>query len=235
MNHESVAQYYDQVYYKDISSYGAASAHHRRLTRKLAVRGKALLDVACGAGAWLQAASEAGARVSGIDLADKAVARAKELLPEADVRLGPAERLPWDDQSFDMVTCFGSLEHFLEPDVALREMKRVLKPEAHAVLLVPNADFLTRRLGLYKGTEQAQVVEVIRSIREWEALFRSCGLDPFERWKDLHMLSWDWIKRGPRMGWPRRGLQAIALCAWPLRWQYQVYFRCRHAPVDGSP
>ncbi|HEU4342883.1 MAG TPA: hypothetical protein VFU31_15085 [Candidatus Binatia bacterium] len=105
-------------------------------------------------------------------------------------------------------------------------MIRAAKPNAGFLLLVPNADFPPRRLGLYSGTEQAAVREEVRSLEGWQTLFQSAGLKVVDRWRDLHVVSVAWITRGPWYGWPVRGAQALALPLWPLSWQYQVYHLC---------
>ena len=76
-------------------------------------------------------------------------------------------------------------------------MKRVAKPDAKFLLLVPNAGFLPRRLGLYGGTEQASVREEMLSLQQWQSLFDTRGLTGEHRWRDLHVLSLAWIFRGP--------------------------------------
>jgi SAM-dependent methyltransferase len=58
------------------------------------------------------------------------------------VKLGPAEALPFEDASFDLVTGLDVVEH-LDDDVAgLSEMRRVLRPGGRAVLFVPAFMFL---------------------------------------------------------------------------------------------
>src|SRR5947209_1988879 len=65
--------------------------------------GTRLLDVGCGAGLALQLAAKRGAAVTGIDAAAGLLAVARERLPEADLRQGDIEELPYDDSSFDAV------------------------------------------------------------------------------------------------------------------------------------
>jgi len=222
----SIQDYYDNVYYG-----GAVSreipAHYRRLALRFQPwPGKKLLDVACGVGLWLRAAADLGAIPAGIDISPVALDVCKASLPTAELLCAPAERLPFTDGRFDFISCLGALEHFLEPETALREMIRVAKPKAMFLLLVPNAGFLTRRLGLYSGTQQAAVHEEVRSLWEWHELFASAGLSVIARWKDLHVLSLSWIAHGPWYLWPLRAAQALALTVWPLSWQYQVYHLC---------
>jgi SAM-dependent methyltransferase len=64
--------------------------------------GTRLLDVGCGSGELCTQAAARGATVSGIDAAEGMVEIARRRLPGADLRVGPMERLPWDDASFDV-------------------------------------------------------------------------------------------------------------------------------------
>jgi SAM-dependent methyltransferase len=88
--------------------------------------GDRLLDLACGSGFALELATLRGATVTGIDAAARLVAVARMRLPEADLRVGDMQALPWEDDSFDVVTSFrgiwGTTPH------ALAEARRVLVP-----------------------------------------------------------------------------------------------------------
>lgn len=221
--HEEIKSFYDTVYYKNASATVSASNHLRALAGRFVSPGQQVLDVACGTGNWLLAATEKGAQPSGIDLSTRAIDICRQNIPEGEFHAGPGESLPFEDGRFDLITCLGSLEHFLDPVAAVKEMVRVSKDDARFIILVPNADFLTRRLGLYQGTYQTAAREEVRTLHEWDNIFRSGGLQTIKRWKDLHVLSWSWIANG---GWkhvPQRALQALVLAFWPLRWQYQVY------------
>jgi SAM-dependent methyltransferase len=227
-NHTVVRRYYNERYYHVTAPAAKATSHLRRLASRLGVRpGQSLLDVACGSGVWLLAAHLAGMKVAGIDISNKAVEAARKTVPGADIRCGVAEKLPWEDKTFDVVTCLGSLEHFVDKKRALSEMNRIAKTDAQILILVPNAGFLTRRLGLFTGTEQAAVIEEVKTLSEWNAFFEACGLRVVERWRDLHVLSKEWIMKGPWYLWPFRIVQALLLAVWPLSWQYQVYHLCR--------
>ncbi len=216
--------FYDTVYHRPDSAPQHPSRHVRRLARQLQTSpAQRVLDVACGTGGFLAACTAHGNHVAGVDISDTAIDVCKARLPDGEFHACPAEQLPFADQQFDVVTCLGSLEHFLDPVAALREMVRVAKPRAQFVILVPNKDFLTRKLGLYGGTYQVDAMEVVRSLEEWDALFREAGLTVRKRWKDTHVLSRSWIMTSGLLAAPLRAAQALALLAWPLRWQYQVY------------
>lgn len=226
-NLEEMKSFYDGVYYANADKPLQGNAHLERLCSKISVNAsEKVLDVACGLGEWLHVCHGRGAQVAGVDLAEKAIEYCNKHMPAGEFHAGPAELLPFPDSTFDVVSCLGSLEHFVEPVISLREMARVAKEDARILILVPNADFLTRKLGLFGGTNQKDAKEVVRTLAEWEALFQEAGLNVTARWKDLHVLSWQWISLNGWLAAPLRALQALLLPVWPLRWQYQVYFLC---------
>ena len=145
LNENEIRRYYDNVYHRDVSIMRGSSLHFRRLAKRLGPgKGKQLLDVGCGGGQWLMAAAQFGANPVGIDISQVAIDACRQVLPHAELHCGPAESLPFKDKRFDVISCFGSLEHFLDPKCALREMVRVAKPTANVLLCVPNENFLTR-------------------------------------------------------------------------------------------
>lgn len=105
-----------------------------RLVRFAGVKaGQTVLDVGCGTGVAALTARRLGAKVTGLDLTPELLARAKENSAVAgfeDVawREGDAEDLPYDDASFDVVLSqFGHM-FAPRPQVAMKEMLRVLRP-----------------------------------------------------------------------------------------------------------
>ena len=222
--HKKIKQFYDNIYYKGANTKNTPSRHHLQLAEKLQVKNSSyVLDVACGLGQFLAACSQRGAKIAGVDLSEQAISLCKITLPEGTFHACSAERLPFDNDEFDLVTCLGSLEHFIDPKSAIKEMIRVAKADASFVILVPNKDFLTRKLKLYSGTYQVDAKEDVRTLDEWNTLFESAGLQVHSRWKDLHVLSWNWISTGHWYAAPIRAAQAVALTIWPLKWQYQVF------------
>lgn len=225
--HKEIADFYNNCYYAGKNGSARLSRHLSRLAKKIRISpNDKVLDVACGSGEWLGVCTSLGAKPFGIDISSKAIELCQQSFPEGDFRCGPAETLPYPDNSFDVVTCLGSLEHFLDQNHALAEMTRVAKPDARILILVPNSGFLTYRMGIYSGTNQQAARETIRSLSEWGKMISGSGLSVQARWKDLHVLSRAWIFRKPLTAIPARLLQAISLALWPLNWQYQVYHLC---------
>jgi SAM-dependent methyltransferase len=91
-------------------------------------RGTTLLDVGTGPGTLVGSALQRGAEVCAVDLTEAMVAAARRRFPEADVRVANARELPFGDASFDAVTFGFCLHHMSEPDRALAEARRVLRP-----------------------------------------------------------------------------------------------------------
>jgi ubiquinone/menaquinone biosynthesis C-methylase UbiE len=225
---EKIRHFYDSIYYQDLRRQSGPSRHFKNLSAKMNVgSGMRVLDVACGSGQWLEACTLKGAVVHGVDISLKAISDCRLRMPEGQFFSGPAESLPFGDQTFDLITCLGALEHFVDPKRALQEISRVSKPDAKILLLVPNADFLTRKLGLFSGTYQVDAKEEVLTLNQWKALFESQGLIVRKRWRDLHVLSRTWICRGHLPAVALRFFQALVLTVWPLQWQYQVYHLCQ--------
>jgi SAM-dependent methyltransferase len=95
-----------------------------------------VLDVGCGAGAFLRLVSDRGVQPSGIDASEALIGFARARLPEADLRVGEMEDLPWEDDHFDLVAGFNSFFFANDMVAALREAGRVAKPGAPVVIQV---------------------------------------------------------------------------------------------------
>ena len=88
--------------------------------------GTSVLDVGCGSGFALRLAAERGAAVAGLDASHALLAIARARTPEADLRLGDMNALPWGDDTFDVVTSFNSI--WAGGEQAVSEAARVLRP-----------------------------------------------------------------------------------------------------------
>lgn len=96
--------------------------------------GHRLLDLACGSGLAIELARVRGATCSGIDAAGRLVAVARDRTPDADIRVGDMEALPWEDTSFDIVTSFRGV--WGTTPGAVDEAHRVLVPGGRLALTV---------------------------------------------------------------------------------------------------
>jgi SAM-dependent methyltransferase len=93
-----------------------------------------VLDAGCGSGRTLDDLARYGS-VSGMELNPLGVAAAGARGHE--VKEGRVEAIPYDDASFDLVTCLDVIEHTDDDVVSLRELRRVARPGARLVVTVP--------------------------------------------------------------------------------------------------
>jgi SAM-dependent methyltransferase len=98
--------------------------------------GQRVLDIGCGTGVFLRLVAERGAVPFGLDASEALLEIARERVPEADLRLGDMELLPYEDETFDLVTGFNSFFFAADLVAALREAGRVAKPGAPVVIQV---------------------------------------------------------------------------------------------------
>jgi SAM-dependent methyltransferase len=85
-----------------------------------------VLDIATGPGYAAERAAARGAHPIGIDIAEGMLALARRRQPELDFRWADAERLPFEDASFDAVVGGFVLNHLPDPERAMQESVRVL-------------------------------------------------------------------------------------------------------------
>lgn len=190
--------------------------------------GSSLLDVSCGSGFLLEAAGTRGLAVFGVDISDEAVRLARRVAPKAGLAVSAGEQLAFRDGAFHTVTCLGSLEHFLDMDRGLEEIRRVAKPGGRCLIMVPNRRFAGWWLLGQTGTAQQDVQEQLLTLGEWRTLFARHGFTVLDVRPDL----WHADKWRLRWGGGARALvvAALAALAWrliPLTFQYQFVFLLR--------
>jgi len=91
-------------------------------------RGQTLLEIGCGPGIFMKMFWEMGFDVTGLDSAPDMLGAARRRLgPHASYHLGRAEHLPFTDNEFDYASLLTVLEFCEDPQLALREARRVAK------------------------------------------------------------------------------------------------------------
>jgi SAM-dependent methyltransferase len=96
--------------------------------------GDRVLDVACGSGLAIELARLRGAVCSGIDASKRLVAVARDRNPDSDIRVGDMQALPWDDETFDVVTSFRGI--WGTAPAAVTDAHRVLVPGGRLAMTV---------------------------------------------------------------------------------------------------
>ena len=102
------------------------------------VQGLSLIDVACGTGIVARVGRERlgpSARIVGVDVAPPMLALARSIDATIDFREGNASALPvGEDESYSLLTCHQGLQFFPDKAAAVREMRRVLAPNARVAI-----------------------------------------------------------------------------------------------------
>lgn len=142
-----IAARYDFI--NDVQSLGLHRCWKRRLVRLAAVRpGERALDLCCGTGDLAFALAEAGACVMGLDFSEEmlhvAAAKSRRLAqskqtptvkPEVQFIQGDAQRTPFAENTFDVVTIGYGLRNLADLNAGIREMLRITKPGGRLLAL----------------------------------------------------------------------------------------------------
>ncbi len=140
--------------YKGMGMNGGIARWYAELTRKsldefkaLALRtsaelpaGSSVLEVAPGPGYFaIELARLGDYQIAGLDISETFVeiarANAAQARVQIDFRRGNAAKMPFDDETFDFLFCRAAFKNFSEPDSAMAEIYRVLKPGGRALII----------------------------------------------------------------------------------------------------
>jgi ubiquinone/menaquinone biosynthesis C-methylase UbiE len=141
------------------------------------------LDLGCGVGHTLRRIAARVRLAVGADATSGMLDGARTLLARAGARnvtlvVTPAERLPFLDGSFDIVTCRLAAHHFADAGAAFREVRRVLRPGGRFVLsdnYAPDDEMLDRFINTLETVRDPSHVRA-HTIGAWRELLEQTGL-----------------------------------------------------------
>jgi SAM-dependent methyltransferase/glycosyltransferase involved in cell wall biosynthesis len=135
---------------------------HRYLLACRLVLGKSVLDIASGEGYGSKMLAGFAKSVVGVDISEEAVAHAQQkyIGENLSFKVGSCAAIPFDQDSFDVVISFETIEHHNEHQQMLREIKRVLKPNGLLFISSPDKEYYSDVRG-YKN--EFHVKELYRS------------------------------------------------------------------------
>jgi SAM-dependent methyltransferase len=130
-------------FFDDLDQYHFEKLHHLlRLVDFDGWRGRQVLEVGCGAGVDLARFARGGAVVTGVDLAESAIALARANFEQQGLdgrfEIANGERLPFAADTFDLVYAHGVVQYTADPQRLVDECRRVLKPGGRAIFQVYN-------------------------------------------------------------------------------------------------
>ena len=130
-------------FFDDLDQYHFEKLHHLlRLVAFDGYRGRSVLEVGCGAGVDLARFAKGGAQVTGVDLSSSAIDLARANFAQQGLEgrfdVADGERLPFPNNSFDLVFAHGVVQYTANPRQLVEECHRVLKPGGDAVFQVYN-------------------------------------------------------------------------------------------------
>jgi 2-polyprenyl-3-methyl-5-hydroxy-6-metoxy-1,4-benzoquinol methylase len=142
-----LAGYYASYYHAENLAFGELTdARYRQLLRSFERHRQLgrILDVGCGSGQFLKAASAQGWAAYGTEIASGTF----EQLSALGIRYheGELHEANFDAGSFDVVYCSEVIEHVLDPRLLLHEIHRIVRNGGLVYLTTPNYNSLTRRL-----------------------------------------------------------------------------------------
>ncbi len=102
-----------------------------------------VLDVGCGEGFTLARLKKEGIgkKLEGIESEDASISLGKKIHPDVIIKKGSIYKLPYKDNSFDLVLCTEVLEHLKKPKEGLKQLIRV--SNQYVLLTVPNEPYFT--------------------------------------------------------------------------------------------
>ncbi len=119
------------------------------------LKGKKVLDIACGTGVLTEQFVRMGADVTAIDLTAKAVELTKKRLDlyhlKAEVLQADAQEMPFADNTFDYVCAWGCLMHMPQTEKAIAEIHRVLKPGGKTLAMMYHSNSVHLRYCIQLG------------------------------------------------------------------------------------
>lgn len=108
-----------------------------------------ILDLGCGTGTLIQRLLHLAPEkvIVGLDPSAEMLSIARQKLPQfVELQLGSADRIPFPNESFDLIISTNAFHYFRNPSQAIQEAKRVLKPNGHLVITDWCDDYLTCRI-----------------------------------------------------------------------------------------
>ena len=140
-----------------------------------------ILDVGCLNGNLYNFIEEKRRNIgsfTGIDLSDKLIERAKQRFPDQKWQVADCYSLPFEDNSFDVVTALEVMEHIEEPKKMLAEMMRVTRSNGSVIITTPNNNFVKDAAHIWSFSA-TDVFNLLSEISKNVQVMKICSTDRY--------------------------------------------------------
>jgi 2-polyprenyl-6-hydroxyphenyl methylase/3-demethylubiquinone-9 3-methyltransferase len=151
-----------------------------------------VLDVGCGGGLFAEEVARLGFQVTGIDLSPRSIETARRHAKQMGLPItyhpASGEKIPFQDNTFDLVYCCDVLEHVNDPNLVIAESARVLKSGGMYLYDTINRTWLSKFLMITLMQKWLRVVP--SDLHDWQKfippatlqrILKRHGLEPFDR------------------------------------------------------
>ncbi len=105
-----------------------------------------VLDVGCASGTFTNQLAKflPESKICGVDTYDSAIKFAREKYPYLNFTVADAHKLPFKENYYDLIICYETIEHVVNPLLVLKEMRRVLKKDGMTILAMDSGSLMFR-------------------------------------------------------------------------------------------
>jgi len=156
LTQKEAPSYYSK-YYPKILAYWQKHDHEPRpiLLKKLNIKNKSILDIACGDGSILKDLAKHN-KVYGVDISDSLLKKARRNgIKTALHNLDEKKDLPYSESFFNVILLFEIVEHLFNPEILFKKCFRILKKNGKIYMTLPNQAYPKRLERIQKSLESA--------------------------------------------------------------------------------
>ena len=172
-------------------------------TRRMDYRRCRVLDIGCGGGFICEEFAKRNANVTGIDPSPSTIAEAtrhaKKMGFEIEYQAGTGEQLPFEDNSFDLISCCDVLEHVQDLEKVMQETARVLKPGGLYFYDTINRNFLSWLIMIKLAQDWPLTRRVPKNTHVWNMFIKPQELKSTMTKAGLHIQHETGL--GPSVNW----------------------------------